>query len=102
MLPSLSVKTARLWRGILPFTPRPEGAYDTHHRTARIAGRTQRRGGLAAHGACAAAADAGDRIHERALAGGFRAPRRGVPSRPEGGRLRRGPERCDRVPLGAR
>src|SRR5215470_17114705 len=36
------------------YAPRTGGAYDSHHRTAGIAGRTRRRGGrVAAHGACA-------------------------------------------------
>src|SRR5215471_2458181 len=39
--------------------PRTGGAHDSHHRTAGIAGRTQRRGGMAARGARAAAGDAG-------------------------------------------
>src|SRR6516164_2410963 len=45
------------------YAPRAGGAYDSHHRTAGIAGRTRRRGGrVAARGAGAAAGDAGDRI----------------------------------------
>src|SRR5262245_23920476 len=64
ILPSLNGKTARSWRGILPFTHlRTGGAYDSHHRTAGIAGCTRRRGGrVAARGAGAAASDAGDRV----------------------------------------
>src|SRR6516164_6782990 len=39
------------------------GAYDSHHRTAGIAGCTRRRGGcVAARGAGTAAGDAGDRV----------------------------------------
>src|SRR6516162_7091573 len=39
------------------YAPRAGGAYDSHHRTAEIAGRTRRRGGgVAARGARAAAA----------------------------------------------
>ena len=38
-------------RGIVPFRPRMGGAYDSHHRTAGIAGRTRRRGRVAARGA---------------------------------------------------
>src|SRR6516165_1084698 len=47
-----AVRTARSWRGIVPFTHLArEGAYDSHHRTAGIAGRTRRRGGgVAARG----------------------------------------------------
>src|SRR5262249_7868267 len=45
------------------YAPRTGGAYDSHHRTAGIAGCTRRRGGrMAARGARAAADDAGDRI----------------------------------------
>src|SRR6516162_6418019 len=57
ILPSLNGKTARSWRGIVPFTHLArEGAYDSHYRTAGIAGRS-RRGGcrVAARGAGAAA-----------------------------------------------
>src|ERR1700740_3589311 len=36
------------------YAPRTGGAYDSHHRTAGIAGRTRRRGGVAAGGARAA------------------------------------------------
>src|SRR6516162_9493662 len=45
------------------YAPRTGGAYDSHHRTAGIAGRTRRRGGgVAARGARAAGGDAGDRV----------------------------------------
>src|SRR5215471_18632546 len=52
ILLSLNVKTVRSWRGIVAFTHLArEGAYDSHHRTAGIAGCTRRRGsGLAARG----------------------------------------------------
>src|SRR5215470_6680405 len=44
------------------YAPRTGGAYDSHYRTAGIAGRTQRRGGgVAARGARAAGGDAGDK-----------------------------------------
>src|SRR6516162_251982 len=43
------------------YAPRTGGAYDSHHRTAEIAGFTRRRGGrVAARGARAAAGDASD------------------------------------------
>src|SRR5262249_60408577 len=43
------------------YAPRAGGAYDSHHRTAGIAGRTRRRGGgVAARGGRAAAGD--DRV----------------------------------------
>jgi hypothetical protein len=43
------------------YAPRTGGAYDSHHRTAGIVGRTrQHSGGMSAQRACAAAGDAGD------------------------------------------
>ena len=49
ILPSFNVKTARRWRGIVPSRGR---AYESHLRTAGIAGRTKRcGGGVAARGA---------------------------------------------------
>jgi hypothetical protein len=46
-----AVRTARSWRGIVAYAPRAGGAYDSHHRTAGIAGRTRRcGGGVAARG----------------------------------------------------
>src|SRR5262252_7068920 len=49
------------------YAPRTGGAYDSHHRTAGIAGRTRRRyGGVAARGARAASGKAADyRLHGR-------------------------------------
>src|SRR5262252_7503973 len=47
ILPSLDMKTARSWRGtVFCNAPRTGGAYDSHHRTAEIAGRTRRRGDM--------------------------------------------------------
>jgi len=47
----LEREEARSWRGIVAYAPRAEGAYDSHHRTAGIAGRTRRcGGGVAARG----------------------------------------------------
>src|SRR5262245_39948530 len=44
------------------YAPRTGGAYDSHHRTTGIAGRSRRRGGVvAARGACAAAQGADNR-----------------------------------------
>src|SRR5262249_30838509 len=55
------------------YAPRTGGAYDSHHRTARIAGRTRRRGGdMAARVARAAAGEAAD----------HRVPRWGRPNKP--------------------
>src|SRR5262249_33455564 len=66
----------------------PHNAPFSTYKAARVHHAARRRcGRLAARGARAAARDAGDRVHERALAGGFRASGRGVPSRPEGGRF---------------
>jgi hypothetical protein len=49
-----------------PYAPRTGGAYDSHHRTAGIAGRTRRGGsGVAARGARAAAGAAGYRMAAR-------------------------------------
>src|SRR5262249_51816428 len=50
-------RRVRSWRGIVAFThPRTGGAYDSHHRTAGIAGRTRRHGSsVAARGGRAAA-----------------------------------------------
>src|SRR6516165_2508395 len=51
------------------YAPRAGGAYDSHHRTAGIAGCNQRRGcRVAARGGRAAAVDAGDRISRLWLA----------------------------------
>src|SRR5262245_8784799 len=41
------------------YAPRMGGAYESHHRTAEIAGHARRRCGVAARGARAAAGDAG-------------------------------------------
>src|SRR5262245_21485606 len=52
------------------YAPRTGGAYDSHHRTAEVAGRTRRRGGrVAARGARAAASSAGDRISPLSVRG---------------------------------
>src|SRR5262249_37983464 len=51
-----AVGTARSWRGTVQYAPRTAGAYDSHHRTEGIAGRTRRHGrGVAARRARAAA-----------------------------------------------
>src|SRR5262249_46032110 len=47
--------------------PRTGGAYDSHHRTAGIAGRIWRRGRVAARGARAADSDAGGRIPQQRI-----------------------------------
>jgi hypothetical protein len=48
------------------YAPRTGGAYDSHHRTAGIAGRTWRRGGgVAARGACAADDHASGRVSQQ-------------------------------------
>src|SRR6516164_7031346 len=62
-----AVRTARSWRRIVPFTHLArEGAYDSHHRTAGIAGGSRWRGGhVAARVARAADGDAGDWVSEQ-------------------------------------
>src|SRR5437899_12363543 len=53
-----NVKTARRWRGIVAlYAPRAGGAYDSHHRTAGIAGCTRRRGAAVWPLAAAAASE---------------------------------------------
>src|SRR5262249_38951827 len=42
------------------YAPRTGGAYDSHHRTAGVAGCTWRCGSVAARGTCAAVGDASD------------------------------------------
>jgi hypothetical protein len=81
--------------------PRTGGAYESHHRTAGIAGRTWRRGsGVAARGARAAVDDAGDWVPWRPIARPVGEPCTRFPTRPTRNRLRRGPECGDRVSLG--
>src|SRR5215831_9335916 len=83
------------------YAPRTGGAYDSHHRTAGIAGR-RRRGRVAARGArTAAASDAGSRV-PRQLVG--RRPNTScdrIPARHPRKRVRRRREFGDRVSLGA-
>src|SRR6516165_8494439 len=63
--------TPMAWYSCL-YAPRTEGAYDSHHRTAGIAGRTRRSGRVAARGTRAASrADAADRRNEAGLARNF-------------------------------
>src|SRR5262249_12779328 len=51
------------------YAPRTGGAYDSHHRTAGIAGCTRRRGGgVAARGASAAGGQAADRMSDSLIA----------------------------------
>src|SRR5215470_17040975 len=82
------------------YAPRTGGAYDSHHRTAGIASRARRRGCVAARGGRAAGGDAGDRVSQRRVA--CRVPTHGgcIPSGPARIRLRRGPQRGDRISLG--
>src|SRR5215468_3145285 len=62
--------TLKAWYPFV-YAPRAGGAYDSHHRTAGIAGRTRRRGGVAARGARAATSDAGDRVSEHRFSSGL-------------------------------
>src|SRR5262249_13849820 len=58
-----------------PYAPRTGGAYDSHHRTAGIAGRTRRRG------ARAAVRSPGRRTCQRRIARCISIPRRRLPQR---------------------
>src|SRR5262249_22719437 len=84
--------------------PRTGGAYDSHHRTTGVAGRTRRRGGsVAARGARAAGGNAGGRVFEpRGVAGVRLLPADWPPARLEPTRLRRRPEPVDRISLGGK
>src|SRR5262249_58702599 len=76
------------------YAPRTGGAYDSHHRTAGIAGRTRRRGGgVAARGARAAVGNARDRISAQRITGVHPPPVERLPSRAWRIRLRRRAER---------
>src|SRR5215467_1428013 len=79
------------------YAPRTGGAYDSHHRTTRVAGCTRRRGGcMAARGAGAAGGDAGGRLPPPSIGScGGRSIAR-IPPRLEGGGLCRWRERGDR------
>src|SRR5215471_12733121 len=67
------------------YAPRTGGAYDSHHGTAGIAGRTRRRRRcMASRGAGAAAGDASDRVPPQRVARRRHAPRGRVPPGPEG------------------
>src|SRR5262249_34881889 len=81
------------------YAPRTGGAYDSHHRTAGVAGRTRRRGdGVAVCGASAAvtaAAHRRARVDERGCAG-FR---QGIERRTSRAWLRRRTEFCPRGPF---
>jgi putative ABC transport system substrate-binding protein len=79
------------------------GGSEPHARdgTARVHHAARRRGcRLAARCARAAAGDAGGGIPRHRVAPSVRASRRRLPPGPTGNRLRRGPQRCDRVSLG--
>ena len=78
-------------------------AWGLRNETARVHHTCQRRGGdVAAQSARAAAGDAGDRLFKRCVAWAIRAEGRCIPPGLERSRLRRGPERGDRKPLGRR
>jgi hypothetical protein len=64
------------------YAPRTGGAYDGHHRTAGIVGRTWRRGGVASRGSRAAAEAACDRVPQQRIARSIRTCRFRVPPRP--------------------
>src|SRR5262249_27085313 len=102
ILPEREDCTLEAWYRSL-YAPRAGGAYDSHHRTAGIAGRTRRRSGrIAARGARAAAGDAGDWVPQWWDGGGVRTHGGRVPPGPQRSWLCRGPQRSDRVSLGGR
>src|SRR6516165_10284407 len=69
---------------------------DVRHEAARVHHAAWRRGGGVATGSArAAASDAGDRVHEHTVAGGFRVPACRIPPRFGRGRLCRRPKCCD-------
>src|SRR5262249_47497264 len=92
-----AVETARSWRAIVPFThlAREGRMTVTIGRRELIAAL----GGAAAW-ARAASGDAGDWCPWRHLARRMGAIFGCIRSRPKGGRLHRGPERQDRIPVG--
>src|SRR6516165_6716207 len=102
ILPSLNREDRALaaWYPSL-YAPRTGGAYDSHHRTAGIAGCTRRRGGgVAARGARAAGGAADDWVHTCQHARKERSVRGGISPRLKRDRLRREAEHHDRIPLG--
>ena len=70
--------------------------------TARVHHAARRRGGLAARGARATAEDAGDRLSRQQIVGWHDKPSCFIPPRPQRGRICRGRERHDHLPLGGR
>src|SRR5262249_20314137 len=84
------------------YAPRTGGAYDSHHWTAGIAGRTRRRGGRVAAGGARAAAAAGARLFEQRFARVRYVPTDG-PSAGAGRNWRRwGAKFTGRIPLGGK
>ena len=75
----------------------------TNHETARVSHPSGRRGGcMAPLRPAAIARAAGDRISQHRIASRVRGVSGSVPQGAECGRLRRGPQRRDRIPLGGR
>src|SRR5690349_10743251 len=69
---------------------------------ARVHQPCRRRGGnVAVFSARTASGDAGDRVHERTITRYIRLSRSGIPPGPERNWLHPGPERGDRISLGA-
>src|SRR5262245_61736078 len=94
--------TLAAWYSCL-YAPRTGGAYDSHHRTAGIAGRTRRRGGrVVARGARAAAGDADDRRSRRGNGLGLEPVGNRLYPAAARARLDRGPHRRNRISLGGR
>src|SRR5262249_52953555 len=98
-------RTLLVWYRSLTHLAR-EGAYDSHHRTAGVAGRTRRRGGRLAVrcGRAAVQPDAADwRAHVPIRRrSGFTGLRGCICAGAAGLRLDRGPQHSDRLPLGRR
>src|SRR5262245_8336876 len=80
--------------------PQPEGQHGKPHRTTKILSHARRGGGgVAAGGARAAAGAAGNWAPPDQITGRVDAFDIGVSTGTKRGRLRRGPERGDRIPL---
>jgi hypothetical protein len=77
------------------------GSPNVRHQAAPVHHAPRRRGRVAARGSRAAGRVAGNRLHERAVARRFHAPPGRIPTRLGRLGLRRRPERCRRISLGA-
>src|SRR6516164_7738313 len=102
ILPSLNREDRALVAWYLSlYAPRAGGAYDSHHRTAGIAGRTRRRGGSVAAGGARAAGEGGNhRIARNGQCGGAEPMDRRLRAANARSRLGRRPQSHDRISLG--